>query len=256
MELTANQRQQEIIFALRRAGGSMRIQALAQELQVTEETVRRNLKTLAKKGVVDKVHGGVSLSDQEDDGDFKQRLGLRPDTKKKIAKCAASMISNGSSLFLDIGSTTSFIADALRDHGNLLVITNSVSVAYKLATRNNNRVFMAGGELRSQDGGAFNSQAREFANNFKTDFAVLSAAGINSENGFMLFDLEEAEYSRAIIANSKTRIVAADSSKFGRSAPITACDPTLIDMLVSDLHPPDDIVAAAHGWNTKIIVAE
>lgn len=252
----ANQRQQEIISALRRAGGSLRVQALARELDVTEETVRRNLKSLAENGVVDKVHGGACLSDREDDGDFKQRLALRPAAKQKIAKCAASMISNGSSLFLDIGSTTSFIADALREHENLLVITNSVSVAYKLSTRNNNRVFMAGGELRSQDGGVFGSQAMDFANNFKTDFAMLSAAGISSEHGFMLFDLEEAEYSRAIIANAKTRIMAADSSKFGRPAPVTAFDPSLVDILVSDQAPPYDIATAARSWGTEIIVAE
>jgi DeoR family glycerol-3-phosphate regulon repressor len=256
MDSTANQRQREIVMALRRAGGSLRIQSLAQELQVTEETVRRNLKTLAERGVVEKVHGGASLLGQEEDDDFKQRLRHFTDAKKKIAKCAASMIGNGSSLFLDIGSTTSFIADALRDHENLLVVTNSVSVAYKLATRNSNRVFMAGGGLRSQDGGVFSGQAMDFANNFKTDFAVLSAAGINSENGFMLFDLEEAEYSRVITSNAKTRIIAADSSKFGRSAPITACDPSLIDVLITELSPPKNIAAAARGWGTKIILAE
>ncbi len=256
MGIHANQRQQEILAALKRAGGALRVHALANELQVTEETVRRNLKSLAKAGIVDKVHGGAFLTDREDEGDFKQRLALRPSAKQKIAKCAASMISNGSSLFLDIGSTTSFIADALRDHENLLVITNSVSVAYKLATRNNNRIFMAGGELRSQDGGVFSTQAIEFANNFKADFAILSSAGITSENGFLLFDLEEAEYSRAIIANAKTRIMATDSSKFGRTAPITAFDPSLVDVLVCDQIPPNDIELAARGWGIEIVVAE
>ncbi len=255
MGFHANQRQQEIISALRRAGGSLRIQALAAELEVSEETVRRNLKSLAKTGIIDKVHGGARLSDHPDEGDFKHRLALRPDAKQKIARQAASLIPNGSSLFLDIGSTTSFIADALRDHEELLVVTNSISVAYKLATRNNNRVFMAGGELRSEDGGVFSTQAREFAGNFKTDFSILSAAGITSESGFMLFDLHEAEYSRTIISNSKTRIMAADSSKFGRSAPITACDPSLIDILVCDEPAPEDIVTAARKWMTQIIIA-
>lgn len=255
MGFHANHRQQEIISALRRAGGSLRVQALAQQLEVSEETVRRNLNSLAKNGVVDKVHGGARLYDKGDEGDFKDRLELRPVAKQKIARQAASLIPNGSSLFLDIGSTTSFIADALRDHENLLVVTNSVSVAYKLATRNNNRVFMAGGELRSQDGGVFSNQAQEFARNFQTDFAILSAAGITSENGFMLFDLEEAEYSRAIIANAKTRIMAADSSKFGRSAPISACDPSMIDILVTDEAAPEDIALVARKWATEIIVA-
>jgi len=256
MGLHSNQRQQEILAALRRAGGSLRVHALAKELRVTEETVRRNLKKLAEDGVVEKVHGGAQLAGLEDEGDFQQRLAVRPSAKQRIAAGVASIISNGSSLFLDVGSTTAFIADALRDHENLLVVTNSVSVAYKLATRNNNRVFMAGGELRAHDGGAFNRHAMEFANNFKTDYAILSAAGINEDNGFMLFDLEEAEFSRSIIRNAKTRIMAADSSKFGRPAPITVCDPALIDMLVTDEAPPAPIAQALERWGTRPVVVD
>lgn len=256
MGLHSNQRQQEILAALRRAGGSLRVHALARELRVTEETVRRNLKKLAEDGVVEKVHGGAQLAGLQDEGDFRQRLSLRPSAKQRIASAVASMIGNGASLFLDVGSTTSFIADALRDHENLLVVTNSVSVAYKLATRNNNRVFMAGGELRAHDGGAFNRHAMEFANNFKTDFAILSVAGINADNGFMLFDLEEAEFSRSIISNAKTCIMAADSSKFGRPAPITLCDPARIDILVTEAAPPDTIGAALGKWGTKTTVVD
>tara|TARA_R110000751_G_scaffold131275_1_gene233499 strand:+ start:95368 stop:96207 length:840 start_codon:yes stop_codon:yes gene_type:complete len=250
-----NHRQQEIVTALRRAGGSLRVQALARELDVTEETVRRNLKKLARNGIVEKVHGGARLSELEDEGDFRQRLAINPAAKQVIAKQVAALIANGSSLFLDVGSTTSYIADALRGHENLLVVTNSVSVAYKLSMRNNNRVFMAGGELRAHDGGAFNTHAMEFANNFKTDFAILSAVGINDADGFVLLDLDEAEFSRAIINNARTRIIAADSSKFQRQAPITICDPSEIQILVTDSAPPPSLAKAVAQWGVKTIVA-
>ena len=93
-----------------------------------------------------------------------------------------------------------------------------------------------------------------FAANFSTDYAILSAAGITSANGFMLFDLEEAQFSRLIMGQATTRIVAADSSKFGREAPITVGDPSLVDILVCDRQPPEDISAAASDWNTEIQV--
>ncbi len=254
MKPQPNHRQQEILEVLHRAGGSARIHSIAQTLEVSEETVRRNLKHLAEVGAVEKLHGGVRISGNEEETSFQQRLGEHPEAKKRIACKVAQIIPNGSSLFLDIGSTTAFIADALRDHQNLLVVTNSIAVAYKLATRNNNRVFMAGGELRSHDGGAFGADAMGFADNFQTDFAVLSAAGINATNGFMLFDLEEARFSRLIMSKSATCIMAADASKFNRVVPITIGDPSLVDYLVCETPPPDDITSACESWATEIVI--
>ncbi|PVA11737.1 DeoR/GlpR transcriptional regulator [Pelagivirga sediminicola] len=249
-------RQQEILDALRRAGGSLRVQRLAADLNVSEETVRRNLKRLADAGLVDKMHGGARLADEGGEGDFQHRLRIAPDAKQRIARHVATQIPDGSSLFLDVGSTTSYIADALRDHSGLLVVTNSVSVAYKLATRGGNQVYMAGGALRAHDGGAFGAEAMDFALRFKTDLAVLSTAGITARDGFLLFDLEEANFSRAILSGAARRMVAADSAKFGRAAPITLCDPSLIDALVTDAAPPADLAAAAAEWGTQIEVAD
>ncbi len=255
MNAHQNHTQQAIVTNLRRAGGTLRISALAEQLEVSEETIRRNLKQLASRGAVVKMHGGAKLSDLDDEGDFRERLSLHPDAKQRVARAAAKMISDGNSIFLDVGSTTSYIADALRDHQRLMVVTNSVSVAYKLATRNENRVYMAGGELRAHDGGAFGSEALGFARNFKTDFAVLSAAGIDAISGFMLFDLEEAMFSRAIMENARCSIVAADSSKFGRAAPITVCEPGAIDILVTDQAPDADLAQALVKWNIDLKVA-
>src|SRR3546814_4765878 len=95
------------------------------------------------------------------------------------------MIKNGDSLILDIGSTTAYVARALRGHHELFVVTNSVAVAQMLATRNNNRVFMAGGELRAHDAGAFGSEAVGFVRQFSVQYAILSAAAIDAETGFM-----------------------------------------------------------------------
>ena len=249
-------RQQEILDALRRAGGSLRVQRLAADIGVSEETVRRNLKVLAEAGHVDKMHGGARLADLSGEGDFQHRLNIAASAKQRIARHVAGMIPDGGSVFLDVGSTTSYIADALRDHSGLLVVTNSVSVAYKLATRGGNRVYMAGGALRAHDGGAFGAEAMAFARNFKTDLAVLSTAGITAEDGFMLFDLEEANFSREIIKGAARRIVAADAAKFGRAAPIALCDPALIDTLVTDAAPPEDLATAAQNWSMTIEVVD
>lgn len=253
--LPASQRGAEIIDLVTRAGGSMRIQSIAEALNVSEETVRRNVRRLSDEGLVRKVHGGVLLQHASTELNFTQRMAENPVPKQRIAAHVAGLISDGSSLFLDVGSTTAFIAEALRAHQELLVVTNSVAVAHSLAARNNNRVFMPGGELRGHDGGVFGANVLDFVRQFRADFAVLSAAAINARNGFMLFDMEEALYSRAIMANSTTRILAADNSKFGRTAPIAIGPPASVDLLICDAPPPEDIREAAQGWGTEIAVA-
>jgi DeoR family glycerol-3-phosphate regulon repressor len=248
-------REREIVEALRVGGGSSRIQVLAAQLGVSEETIRRNVKKLADDGLVRKVHGGVHLPDAEIEPSFQRRMDENPDAKRRIAARVAAMIANGTSLFLDIGSTTAYIAQALRGHRDLFVVTNSVSVAHLLAARNNNRVFMAGGELRAHDGGAFGAEAIAFVRRFQVDYAICSATAINADRGFMLFDLQEAEFSREIMLRAKTRIVAADSTKFGRGGPIEVCEPTIVDMLVTDAAPPRDLNAAMDAWSLEVIVA-
>ena len=252
-------REREIIEALRLNGGSSRIQPLAAQLGVSEETIRRNVKKLADDGRVRKVHGGVHLPDAEPGAEtepsFAQRMDRNPEAKRRIAARVAAMVGNGDSLFLDIGSTTAYIARALRGHRELFVVTNSVAIAHLLAARNNNRVFMAGGELRAHDGGAFGAEAIAFVRRFQVDYAICSATAIDAERGFMLFDLEEAEFSREIMLRARTRVVAADSTKFGRAAPIVVCEPAMIDKLVTDAPPPADLCAAMAAWSLEIIVA-
>jgi len=263
MRARSNHTQREIVEALQKAGGLSRIQPLAQALRVSEQTVRRNIKRLAAEGLVEIMHGGARLLESgpavvgelEPEGSLSQRLSEHVDAKRRIASYVASMIDDGTSLFLDIGSTTAFIADALRHHRRLLVVTNSVHVAYRLSMRNDNRVFMAGGELRTHDGGVFGANAMSFAQNFSTDRAVLSAAGIDPINGFTLFDLEEAHFTRRIIERAASCIVAADASKFRREAPVAVGDPARIDHLVTDAAPPEPIHAAAERWGTRIHVA-
>ncbi|WP_417726401.1 DeoR/GlpR family DNA-binding transcription regulator [Roseovarius sp.] len=253
--LPLSSRGAEIIELVARAGGSMRIQSIAEALEVTEETIRRNVRRLSDEGLVHKVHGGVLLQHGSTELSFTQRMAENPAPKQRIAAHVAALIGDGSSLFLDVGSTTAFIAKALMGHHELLVVTNSIAVAHCLAARNNNRVFMPGGELRGHDGGIFGAQALDFVKQFRTDFAVLSAAAINAQTGFMLFDMDEAVYSRAIMANSKTRILAADNTKFGRAAPIAIGAPSTVDLLITNAPPPEEIQNAARMWGTEIVVA-
>ncbi len=240
-----NQREQEILREIRHAGGSCRIGFLARKLNVSDETIRRNIKSLEASELVRKVHGGVSLIGEVSviEPPLHSRIEQNPEAKKLLAAHVAKLISNGDSLFLDIGSTTSFVAQALQNHTDLYIVTNSLSVAQILSARNNNRVFMAGGELRSEDGGAFGQDALNFIRRFNVQYAIMSTAAIDGHSGFMLHDVQEAEIACDIIQRARVSLVVADSSKFGMHSPIVMQTPSDFDMLITDQTPDTKITS-------------
>lgn len=251
-----NHREREILNELRSQGGSCRIQVLAKQLGVSEETIRRNVKNLASTGVVRKVHGGVHLNESHIELPLNSRMTENPDAKRVIGAAMADLIMPGDTLFLDIGSTTAYIASSLVDHHDLFVVTNSVTVAQTLVGRNNNRLFLAGGELRTHDTGAFGPEALEFVRQFNLQYAVLSVAAINVATGFMVHDMREAIFSRQIIEHAKIKVIAADSAKFGKSAPIILKETSTFDILVTDKAPPKNIRRILEENDVDLIVGD
>ncbi len=236
------------------ATGAGRIAELSRRLGVTEETIRRNVRQMEAAGLVTRVHGGVRLRERVGEPSFAQRFAENAPAKRRIARHLAGMIADGATLFLDIGSTTAHVAQALRARHGLMVVTNSLAVAQALVSHNGNRVFMAGGELRAHDAGAFGDEAMAFVRQFRVRHAVLSAAAVQPDAGFTLHDLREAEFSRAIIEAAEQAIIAADASKYARRAPIRITDPGHIARLVTDAPPPAPIarLLAAAGVETVI----
>ena len=239
---TTNQREEEILRELQRVGGSGRVSYLAAQLGVSNETIRRNIRTLEDARIVRKVHGGVHLVEDVNEAPFQSRMGTQAARKEQLAAAVAQNIGDGDSVFLDIGSTTAYVAMALKQRSNLFVVTNSAFVANCLAARNGNRVFMAGGELRAHDGGAFGAEALDLVGRLNVQFAVFSVGAVNAEFGFMLHDLEEANIARVAAENAQVCIVVADSEKFGKRAPVALDQTARIDIFYTDEQPPDAVV--------------
>jgi DeoR family transcriptional regulator, glycerol-3-phosphate regulon repressor len=252
--MLTSQRERAILEHLTETG-SARIDTLARALDVTDETVRRNVRRLEAAGMVTKVHGGVHLRDWRNEPSFAQRYVQNSGAKRRIAAAVADMVQDGASIFLDVGSTTAYVAQALRTRRELSVVTNSLAVAQALAGQNGNRVFMAGGELRSHDGGAFGAEALDFIRQFRLDIAVISATAIDAQSGFLLQDLREAEFARAAIAQAGEVWVAADSSKFDRMAPVRIAEPQAFRRLVCDGPPPQPLAAFLLAAGVEISVA-
>ncbi|WP_373086773.1 DeoR/GlpR family DNA-binding transcription regulator [Sneathiella sp.] len=215
---------------------------LATKLGVSDETIRRDIKDMAKSGSVEKIHGGVMLPQASLEPPFLRRLEVQRREKQRIAKLAASIIQDGETILIDNGSTSCYVAKALHAHRNLTVVTNSTEVARDLCARNNNTVFMAGGEIRADDSAAYGSTAINFARQFTTERAILSIASISAEQGYLDCDLGEAEFKRAIIPQAASIIMVADHMKFNRPGVVKICDFEAVDLLLTDQLPPQSII--------------
>ena len=208
----------EAIRALVARTGFITIEALAQRFGVTPQTVRRDINYLAKRGDIRRYHGGAGLPSSVENAAYTTRRVHNAEIKERIAGVVAAQIPDNASLFINIGTTTEAVARALVDHKGLRVITNNMNVALSLMPRPDIEVLIAGGVVRSRDGGIVGESAVEFIRQFKVDFGIIGISGIDQDGSLLDFDYRETKVAQAIIANSRRVFLVADSSKFGRNA--------------------------------------
>ncbi|HUM08393.1 MAG TPA: DeoR/GlpR family DNA-binding transcription regulator [Acidocella sp.] len=245
-------RQADILQAVRETG-SASITELAARLDVSTETIRRNIKLLIEQGSVLRFHGGIMSPEQMEDPPFQRRMQLNRTGKRQVAALVLDMVRDGDSLILDNGTTTTYVAEALAARSNLVVVTNSAQIACRLASRNNNRVFMTGGELGGDDAAAFGRGSIEFLKQFEVRCALISVAGINARGELVDFHLFEAEFSRAAMAQAEETWVIADQSKFGREAPVKVCELGMVHKIVTDAPPPEDFAARCAALGVHMV---
>lgn len=249
-------RQNAILDALG-ATGSATVAELMRALNVSDETIRRDIKAMASKGLVERVHGGVMLPDLNREPAFQKRMNQNALAKRAIARKAAELIQNGDSLMLDTGSTTAYVARALVDHHDLFVVTNSVDIARTLANgKKGNKVYLAGGELRGDDGATFGPTAHDFVRRFRVRTAVISVGALHGDGGVMDFHLEEAEFCQTVLDQSAQVIAVADVSKFRFQAPVKVCDLQRIDTLITDRPPPEPLRDQLREKEVRLLVAD
>lgn len=242
------------ILRLVRLHGSCRITDLATELGVSDETIRRNIRPLVGRGMVLKVHGGIMLPDRAGELPFHNRMQENRAAKQRIAAATAEQINSGDSLILDGGATTTYVALALTGHRDLQVVTNSTDIARTLAPHGQNRVHLAGGELRADDDATYGEPARDFVRQFHARHAILSIAAINAW-GFMNRHPCEAEFAQSVMRQAERVVVVADHSKFGRDGFVKVADHQKVDVLITDTEPPASLAKRLAEADVEVQVA-
>ena len=172
-----NPRQKEILNHAR-IRGEVQVEQLAETFNVTPQTIRRDLNQLRELGLLHRVHGGAIVHDGVSNLGYEARRRLSSGEKEAIAHCAAQLIPDDTSLFINIGTTTEQVARHLVNRVGLLVITNNINVVNTLRECETIQVMTAGGIVRREDGGIVGDATVDFIAQFKVDFAVVGASAI------------------------------------------------------------------------------
>ncbi len=248
-------RQNEILKLIRQ-NGMVTVEALAEQFDVTLQTIRKDLGELDEDGKISRVHGGAVMRSHVENIGYEARRDLHAEVKAKIAARLAKDVSENISIFINIGTSTEAVAHELVNHENLTIITNNMNVANIMVANPTANIVVAGGVLRRADGGLVGDLTREAISHFKVDLAIVGTSALDQDGDMLDFDLQEVEVSRAIIQSARKSFLIADHTKFERSAPVRIGSIFDIDAFYTDRDLSDALREKCEEHDTQIIITE
>lgn len=233
-----SQRQQDILGQIA-AGGAQQIEDLARLYGLTSQSIRRDINVLCSLGLARRLHGGVDLPVLPQNTPVNARSQLHGAAKRRIAARIAEDIPHGSTVFLGIGTTVQFTAEALREHSRLTVVTNNLDVAVVLGAVGGIELHVTGGLWRANDRDVIGLDTIRYFEKFHATHAVVGAGALHPTIGALDFTYSEAEITNAILQNARTRYLAADASKWTLAAAVRVAPFSEFSHLVTDQLPDD-----------------
>jgi DeoR family glycerol-3-phosphate regulon repressor len=250
--MTPTMRQAKIV-QLARQQGEVSVEELVLAFDVTPQTIRKDLNILCDRGALKRTHGGAMHPSGVENVEYEARRQIAPTEKRAIGRAAAALIPDNASLFINIGTTTEAVSQALADHRGLMVITNNINVANHLRVVPSVEVVIAGGVVRPSDGGIVGEAAVDFIRQFKVDFAVIGVSAIDPDGALLDFDYREVKVAQAIMANARHVILVADQTKFTRTAPVRIGHVSQAHSFITDACPLDSIRQVCAESGTRLI---
>lgn len=248
-------RQTAILKHLKQHGRAM-VDDLAEMFGTTPQTIRKDLNALAEVDQISRFHGGAALVGGAEYVTFSVREEIAREEKEAIGRAVAGLVPNNSSLLVNAGTTTAAAARNLLHHVGLRVVVDSVFVANEIRGFVGIETMVPAGVVRKADGAVLGDTAVDFVRQFRADTAVIGVAAIGVDGALLDYDLGEVSMVRAIVASARNVILAADSSKFGRAAPICIAQLGQIDTLVTDRDCPDALREMCAARDVRLVIAD
>ena len=251
--LTGNPRHDRLLNLLSQRG-YMNIDVLAEMLNVSTQTVRRDIRKLSEQGLITRHHGGAGRASSVINTAFEKRELTLAEEKRAIAEAIADYIPDGSTIFITIGTTVEHVARALLHHHHLRIITNSLRVANILYKNPRFEVMVPGGTLRPHNGGIIGPAAIEFVSGFRADYLVSSVGGIEHDGTLTEFDVNEASVAKMMMAHSRHILLAADHTKYYATAAVEVGNVAQTKALFTDEIPETELIT--HLKSSKVNVVK
>lgn len=250
MTSTIQQRRDAILTRAYRSGYVL-VREIAEELNVSEATVRRDLHSLASEGLLELTHGGASVV-RNSDYSFMSKSLRNIDAKRIIAQMACELVSDGEQLFLDSGTTCFEMTSFLRSKKSLSVIVNSVRTAQELQAPGVN-VLLLGGQYRPERMDSVGPITFEVLERLRGYRAFLGTDGISRDFGLTSIDIDSAHIFNLAARNARECILLADSTKFDQPSLYKIADLGCISTLITEKKPSPEWVEFLNSHNVNII---
>ena len=247
---------QDAILSTARLAGRVEVRELAESLDVTPETVRRDLTALERRGLLHRVHGGaIPVERHGVEQAVAERETRMSAEKDRIARAALDELPDGGAILLDAGTTTIRLAELLPADRELTVVTHSLPIASLLAGRPHLTLHLLGGVVRGRTLAAVGSWAEREMRDVYADVAFLGTNGLTVAQGLTTPDLAEAGVKRALVASARRTVVLADHTKIGRSEFANVAPLSAVDTLVTDSGLEPDLADEIESAGTRVVRA-
>jgi DeoR family transcriptional regulator of aga operon len=231
-----SERREQIIQRLRQQG-SVQVNDLSAFFSVSTVTIRNDLAFLEKQGIAVRAYGGALICDPSAppvEPSLEDKSSLNTSLKRSIARAAVELIKPGHRVILDSGTTTYEIARLMRQHKEVIAMTNGMNVANALLEAEGVELLMTGGHLRRQSLSFYGDQADQSLQNYHFDMLFLGVDAIDLERGISTHNEDEARLNRRMCEVAERIIVVTDSSKFDRSSLHKIIDIQRVHMVITD----------------------
>lgn len=251
--MLTSQRKRDILDTLAR-DGQVVAKTLSERFNVSEDTVRRDLRELAAEGLLQRVHGGA-LPASPAVGNLAVRETLSSSAKERIAKAAAAMVAPGQTVILDGGTTSIQLVRCLPKNLSVTVVTHSPNVAVELAGHLDIEVILIGGRLFRHSMVTVGAAAIEALGHIRADIYFMGVTGVHLRAGLSTGDLEEAYVKRALAGQAAETVVLASNEKINAASRCKIGDVKLANSIVMERGTPADFVAELERLGLTVVLA-
>lgn len=246
----------ELILREARASGRVDVNSLAAMLDVTPETIRRDLTALERAALIRRVHGGaIPLERLATELSVSDRSDAMTAEKERIAKAALAELPDAGSIILDAGTTTRVFASLIPDDRELLVVVNSPAIAIELSDRPNLQVLMLGGRLRQRTLAVVDDWATGLLDNVRVDVAFMATNGITRERGLTTPDPAEAHVKQSMVEAARRVVLLADHTKVGADYFASFAPIDRVDSFITDAGADGELLAELEDAGVRVVVA-